>query len=104
MEALAPGASVCETKPCWKATSTVGYKYSDRDVLPDGIRTITLRAGVDDHARILAKLKGDPVPMPTLPLTPPVEVQLQATNGECWSAVYSTPIVNDAVQFKAKAD
>jgi hypothetical protein len=42
--------------------------------------------------------------MPTLPLTPPVRLQIQASTGTCWEAVFSTPITNDALQFKAKGD
>jgi len=41
--------------------------------------------------------------MPTLPLTPPVTVQV--TNGTaCWTATYGTPQKNVAGEFKAKAD
>jgi hypothetical protein len=63
-----------------------------------------LKSGIDGKAKIIVKGKGANVEMPTLPLAPPVTVQLQATTGECWEAVYSTPSKNDASQFKAKAD
>ena len=42
--------------------------------------------------------------MPSLPLTPPVVVQLQATNGECWGAVYSMPTRNDVGGVTARSD
>jgi hypothetical protein len=42
--------------------------------------------------------------MPGLPLTGPVTAQVQSTSGECWGATYSTPIVNDAIQYRAKSD
>jgi len=44
------------------------------------------------------------IPMPPLPLTPPVRVQMQASNGECWEATYSAPLKNDPSLFQARAD
>ena len=44
------------------------------------------------------------VRMPVLPLTPPVTVQLQGANGQCWGATYSAPSVNDTGEFKAQTD
>ena len=46
---------------------------------------------------------GEPLVLPTMPLTPPVTVQLK--NGDvCWQATYATPRVNTATQFKSKAN
>jgi hypothetical protein len=40
----------------------------------------------------------------TLPFTAPVRVQLQADNGQCWEATYSTATRSNAPQFQAKSD
>jgi len=44
------------------------------------------------------------LPDPLLPLALPLRVQLQASNGECWEAVYSTSLENDAAGFRAQSD
>jgi len=44
------------------------------------------------------------LPMPTLPLTLPVTAQLQSAGGECWGAVYATPLQNETQQFRARPD
>jgi hypothetical protein len=35
---------------------------------------------------------------------PAVVVQLQHSDGGCWQATYSTPVVNEGTQFRATAD
>jgi hypothetical protein len=65
---------------------------------------VVLKAGTNSAAKIVLKGKGSALRMPSLPLTAPLTVQLGASNGECWQAVYSKPITNTADQFKAKAD
>ena len=49
--------------------------------------------------------KGDPLPMPTLPLTLPVTVQLMLQDGAtttCWQTTYTTTKANTAILFSAK--
>ena len=59
---------------------------------PDGLQQVLLKSG--DATKILVKGKGDLLPMPTLPLTPTVTVQLKSETGVCWEARYSTPQKN----------
>src|SRR2546427_4060921 len=103
LSAAAPAGGLCAGKPCWKE-STAGFKYSNAPLTPDGLRRILLKAGGSGAAKISLKGRGVNLPLPTLPLSPPVTVQLQATNGQCWDAVYGTPLVNDASEFKARSD
>jgi hypothetical protein len=101
--AHAPAGGTCGTKPCWKAIKG-GFKYQDKLFTPDGLQQVLLKSGVATKTKILVKGKGDDLPMPTLPLTAPVRVQLKSESGVCWEATYSTPIKNLAEQFRAKAD
>jgi hypothetical protein len=106
LEGLLPGLSSCRGKPCWSANSSgTKLKYKDRELLPDGIQALAAKAGAAGLTYVKVKGKGAALPMPVLPLTTPVRFQLQAVGtGTCWEAVFSTPTVNDTLQFKAKAD
>jgi hypothetical protein len=103
LRAHAPAGGLCAGKACWKASKN-GFKYRDKLLDPDGLAQILLRSGSATKAKILVKGKGDNLPMPALPLTPKVTVQLKNDEGFCWQAEYSTPSKNQADQFKAKAD
>jgi hypothetical protein len=98
-----PAGGTCGTKPCWKAIKG-GFKYNDKLFTPDGVQQVLLKSGVATKAKILVKGKGVDLPMPTLPLTPTVTVQLKSETGVCWEARYSNPQKNLAEQFRAKAD
>ncbi|TMB01164.1 MAG: hypothetical protein E6J70_08780 [Deltaproteobacteria bacterium] len=63
-----------------------------------------LQPGSYNDAGITARLIGANIGMPALPLTPPVRAQLLNSNGLCWDAVYSMPLMNDGTRFKARAD
>jgi hypothetical protein len=94
---------MCGTKPCWKAVSTKGFKYTDKSGTPNGLTVIKLMAGAP--GKIGVKGKGANLPLPTLPLTTPVRVQLKrADTGGCWDATYSNAIKNTSTQFKAGPD
>ena len=40
--------------------------------------------------------------MNIVPLSLPVHVQLQASNGECWNTSFTVPTKNDGTKFNAK--
>lgn len=52
----------------------------------------------------MSKGRGAFLDLPPLLLDPPVTVQLRNTLGECWEAVYGTPLVNEAGRFKARSE
>ena len=105
MHAAAPAEGSCDTRPCWKSMVSLGrYAYRDGKRTPDGLARVILAAGGDGDARIIAIGSGENLRVPMVPLTPPVTVELQAANGECWGATYSSPIVNDTTEFEARAD
>jgi hypothetical protein len=109
-ELLAPAGGGCKkptdggTQPCWKALSTKGFKYARKDRHPDGVTPVKLLAGATEKAKVLVKAKGEFLPLPALPLTLPVTVQLQSAGGPCWTATYSSAILNDGTLVKAQAD
>jgi cysteine-rich repeat protein len=99
-----PAGGVCHGFPCWKTIIGKGYTYKDKDRTPDGMEKLQLTSGIAGAAKISAKGKGDNLVMPVLgSLATPIEAQLRGA-GLCWSATYSTPIVNTTAQFKAKSD
>jgi kumamolisin len=101
LTARLPADRMCGTKPCWKALSTVGFKYRDKSGIPDGLTSALLKAGAAGHGKI--KMKGKNVPLVALPLTTPVRVQLQQNNSStCWEASYSASTRNTSTGFTAK--
>ena len=106
LSATAPAGGQCAGRDCWKALSTTGFRYKDKELTPDGLDTIILKAGDDGKAKIIVKGKGAGLILPSpLDVELPVTVQLQSTNGECWQAGYFPVGVkkNEADMFKAKA-
>lgn len=105
--ASAPAGGLCNAKapkPCWRESAS-GFRYVDKDLTPDGVQQLVLRAGGDGKAKILFKARGPTLQTPTLPIAHlPVRVQLTNTDGACWDAAYSTTQKNDAGTFKAKSD
>ncbi len=101
--AVIPTAGVCRGKPCWSNARTDVYRYRNRDARPDGVTTVTLKAGAADKSSIALKAKGSLLDVSATPLdqSPAVTVQLSIGGGECFESVFAAPATrNDAVQFK----
>ena len=105
LSAKAPNGGVCAGVPCWKATGS-GFKYKDKDLSPNGLLGVLLKAGEDGKAKIVVKGKSASLGLPpTLSLTQPVTVQIKNNAGICWEADYSAPAtVNTPDEFKDKSD
>ena len=110
MQLDAPADGVCGTATCWKTVSVKGFNYKDPLRTPNGVDKIALRAGLAGKAKVLLKGKADnlptlPLPLPITP-TDSVTVQLQGSNGKCWSGVFSNAFVkiNTTTEFKGKAN
>lgn len=110
-EARAPAGGICGNSECWRRigaeTDPRGYKYSDGDLTPDGIKKIKAKTGVDGKAKITikaqgAELLGSPLGFPELPLSLPLVVQLQSASGGCWQATYTDSDRNEAERFSSK--
>jgi hypothetical protein len=99
-----PAGGTCGIKPCWQAVRS-GFRFKDRG-LSHGVALTLLRGGSDGRAKVILRGKGERLGMTSLPLTPKVTIQLKRNDdpGLCWDAEYSTPLKNQADQFKARAD
>jgi cysteine-rich repeat protein len=111
--AIADAGGVCDGKPCWKTLGTPpahkGYKFKDGELTPDGFDQLQLKAGVAGKVSISAKLRGvnlssRPFGMPGLPVSLPLRVQLQSSNGQCWESTHSVAQKNDPAQLSSKSD
>ena len=102
--AIEPGGT-CAGLPCWKDAGAKGFRYKDKDATPDGVKRLVLKPGAGGKAKIAAKGVGVGLAQPALPLAPPVRVQLQASNGECWESVFEAGDVQKSTPqtFVAKA-
>jgi uncharacterized delta-60 repeat protein len=88
---------------CWKLKGQ-NKIYVDVFGTHDGLRQIYPKAGGDGAAGVKLQARGENLPPFTLPLVPPVTIQLVSEAGDCWAATYSAPRKNDEKSFKAKPD
>ena len=100
----APADSTCAVEECWEvyAANTV-YLYIDGRHVVGGLSLLKLKSPLGG-TNLQAKGGGALLGMPTLPLTPPVRVQLHNTDtATCWEASYGSATRNDGRVFKADA-
>jgi Bacterial Ig domain len=105
--ARAPRDGTCrtnESRPCWKENSK-GYRYVDRDLTPDGLQQMQLKAGPEGKAQIVVKGRGNNLQAPPLSvMTLPVRVQTVNGGGACWEATFTSTSQNTTTSFKARSD
>ncbi len=105
-ENLIANATVPPSMTRWKALSTKGFKYLDKNLTQDGVQKIIVKASVIDKAKVIFKGKGTGLPDITPMLTLPVKVQMvNSDSGVCWEASYDVPDIkkNESGKFKAVA-
>ncbi|MDG2304394.1 MAG: PQQ-binding-like beta-propeller repeat protein [Candidatus Binatia bacterium] len=94
----------CNGKDCWR-TKSKGYKLKNKSgATSRGVGKIGLREGGQGRSSVLVKGQGDFLNLPSLPLTPPVTVQLIIDDGasrNCWQSSLPFVLENDATRFKA---
>lgn len=95
VEASVPSGATCPK--CWSAAIR-GFKYRDSGAAGEGIRKMVLKAGdVPGKARVLVKGTGELLPpLPAVPVTGPLRVQLINGDDECWEATFSPPATRNA--------
>ncbi len=104
----ATGGSTCGAVPCWKGLGSPvgakGFRYVDRRRPADGLRSMTLRPGAAGAAKAL--VNGTGLVLPTLPVTPPLTVQLHGPGRSCWEARYPASGItrNDARHLKGRSE
>ncbi len=90
----------------WAAKGTKGFKYKDRDLVPDGLQQVALQAGAAGKGKF--KIKGKGANLSLFPLgfgagVTSVVVQLRSSDGFCVGAVHDAPFSkNTADQLKAR--
>src|SRR4029077_5215187 len=50
--AAAPAGGTCAGRPCWRAKSG-GYRFTQKDLVPNGLGSLDLKSGVAGKARIV---------------------------------------------------
>jgi len=96
----------------WRDKAPKGFTYRDSAMTSDGVRSVSLRTGIDTKAKVTFSAKGANIPMP-VPFNeflyfvedPAVTVQLVNSEGECWTSEFTPDDTskNDSARFRAKA-
>lgn len=105
LQARMPAGDTCNLVPCWTELSPPGkaVRYLDSLQDPDGIRFLLLRSGDEGTARVSTRGRSGNLDLPSGALTPPVTVQLQASNGLCVTTRYDERIrKNEPGNFRAR--
>jgi hypothetical protein len=100
LAAVLPAGGACRGKPCWKARGT-GFKYTDKDLTPDGLSAVNLRAGRAGSV-LGVNGKGAGLHAPTPPLGLPIRVQLLRSDAStCWEAAFGVAKKNQSTLLRA---
>ena len=107
-----PSGQRCGQNHCWKLRPNRTLDYSKRDALPWGAKRAIFSAGTQGKSSIYLLARGNDqavgpqgLPVPALPLTLPVTVQMLVDDGantECWQVIHTTAATNQADHFAAK--
>jgi hypothetical protein len=97
----------CDGESCWREKKT-GFQYTRRVDSEDGDTSrsrLSLKAGADGKAKIVASAEGGLFSIGGLPPEAPVVVQLRAEGAGCWEASFSAPArSSDGTTFEDAAD
>lgn len=106
LRAQAFASGLCGSVPCWRAIANVGWKFTSKDGIPDGLTQLLLKSGGAGKGKIQVKGKGTQLTLPNLPLqqNPSVVAQLRTSSGKCWGATFTAPGVNVDGQFSDRSD
>jgi hypothetical protein len=105
-------AQSCGTsaKPCWRAISTKGYRYTDRDGAADGVSNIVAKGDVPGRGKIVVKARNDSrrghTSMPTgiaaaLQSTRAVTLQVVISDGSCFGTTLTDVRPDGPTSFRA---
>jgi hypothetical protein len=99
----------CGSVPCWRTSGSppTKWKYRDRSLAADGVKSIDLKSGSSARAKVGFKAKGALLPLPGFTTLPtPLTVQLMSSDGTCFGATFQASGVskNAAGTFKARSE
>lgn len=104
----------CDGNPCWKAKPSAPgevkgkFLFKDKTGAADGVSSMQLKSDARGRKTLNVKAKGPGIRLAAipleLPLSVPVSVQLQSSNGACWESTFDEAGVkkSDERVFKAK--
>jgi hypothetical protein len=108
LKAVAPAGGTCAGRPCWSGTFATKLKYRDADGTPDGVESalisgtnLTMKA--KGH-NLITSAQGVPDPISLNPFTPPVTLQVHASNGACTTATFGANRVARPGKFSGRSD
>jgi len=106
LSATAPGGGTCGTRACWLLIPARKLKYGDKELTPDGVQKLQIRAGEAGRGKVQVKGRGVNLTMPPLGLVTPVTVRLVRKGGPaCWESTFQSNVsINASDMFKAKSD
>ncbi len=107
IEVTTPAGGTCAGKPCWKPTGLTGFKYSDKELTPDGTQKLGLKQGAVEKAKIQFSGVGAALEIPAdlTTLVQPIVVQIHNSDGVCWETIFSGPATkHTADRFQDRAD
>lgn len=102
---------LCGTRPCWKALSTKGYKYGDKNADADGITKLQLKSGPEGKGQVQVAGRNDvskgKAAMPVgvadgLAGATAAIVQVVGSDAACFSATLTEVQTADGVRFRAR--
>jgi hypothetical protein len=102
LSAGVPAAGTCNGSACWEAKSA-GFAYRDDFGLSNGIGKIRLNSGTLQKTSAQVRGKGAALPLPSLPLVQPVQVQLiNDETGVCLGSFFGGSFRNTEKKFIAQ--
>jgi hypothetical protein len=105
-EATVPAGGTCGARPCWSTARGGGFRFHDRARSHGGVDRLALVPGAAGASRVSLQAKGPTLSAPALPLALPTRLQVQASGGACWEAVFSATGVraNTTTRFSGRSD
>jgi hypothetical protein len=82
----------------WRRSSRRGVRYAD------GTTRMSLLAGAHGASSLLVKARGAGLGLPALPLEGTVRVQLESSEGACWTSRFDAPSPDLPHRFKSRSN
>ncbi len=82
----------------WRRSSRRGVRYAG------GTTRMSLLAGEHGASSLLVKARGAGLPLPALPLDGSVRVQLESSDGACWTSRFDAPTANLPHRYKSRSN
>jgi outer membrane protein assembly factor BamB len=96
LHASIPAGGSCGAAPCWRQSGASKFIYHDGTLANAGLSKIIQRAGLSGGTSFILAGQGPNLGLPaSIALVPPVRVQYQMENGQCWETQHSAAAVKE---------